>query len=121
VVALSAVDRARGNAEHEALREGGLRWLAANQNHDGGWGDTTKSKSNISTTALCWAALGMGTHAERYLEESNGHLAGSRRRECPPAKRIAARYGKDRTFSVPILMHLRSVARGVERGAAAAL
>src|SRR5258708_1727411 len=36
---------------------GGLRWLSTNQNLDGGWGDTTLSKSNISTTALCWAAL----------------------------------------------------------------
>ena len=36
----------------------GLRWLVANQNADGGWGDTVLSKSNISTTALCWAAFG---------------------------------------------------------------
>src|SRR5580704_8585098 len=35
----------------------GLAWLALNQNRDGGWGDTIISFSNISTTALCWAAL----------------------------------------------------------------
>ena len=31
----------------------GLQWLAKHQNADGGWGDTTLSFSNISTTALC--------------------------------------------------------------------
>ena len=40
------------------LVEDGLAWLAQNANPDGGWGDTIRSKSNISTTALCWAAFG---------------------------------------------------------------
>src|SRR5689334_8653503 len=51
VVALRAVDHER----HRELIDGGLRWLAQHQNADGGWGDTVKSRSNISTTALCWA------------------------------------------------------------------
>ena len=38
----------------------GLEWLVKNQNTDGGWGDTIKSISNISTTALCWAAFAAG-------------------------------------------------------------
>ena len=49
VSALSLVDARR----HAALIDGGLAWLAANQNADGGWGDTVKSFSNISTTLLC--------------------------------------------------------------------
>ena len=53
VVALANVDATR----HATLIRGGLRWLAGNVNADGGWGDTTRSKSNISTTALCWAAF----------------------------------------------------------------
>ena len=33
------------------LIDSGLAWLTAHQNDDGGWGDTVRSKSNISTTA----------------------------------------------------------------------
>ncbi len=54
VIALAKVDA----LQHDTLVRGGLRWLAENVNVDGGWGDTTRSKSNISTTALCWAAFG---------------------------------------------------------------
>src|SRR5829696_268997 len=84
----------------------GLDWLSKNQNADGGWGDTTLSLSNISTTALCWSAFTITgredstavTRAERWLSAKAGgfdpdHLAYA----------IAARYGPDRTFSVPIL------------------
>src|SRR4030095_458919 len=41
----------------EALIKNGMQWLVANQNADGGWGDTVRSISNISTTVLCWSAL----------------------------------------------------------------
>ena len=43
---------------HEALVRGGLRWLAAHQNPDGGFGDADGCPSNISTTTLAWATLG---------------------------------------------------------------
>src|SRR5262245_35197011 len=46
-------------AAHAPLIAAGARWLAANRNGDGGWGDTVASRSNISTTALCWGALGL--------------------------------------------------------------
>ncbi len=55
VVALAHGGSRGGMAD---LIRGGLRWLAEHQNADGGWGDTVQSKSNISTTALCWAAFG---------------------------------------------------------------
>src|SRR5438445_12714134 len=38
--------------QHDALIAGGVAWLAAHQNEDGGWGDTVKSFSNISTSML---------------------------------------------------------------------
>jgi len=120
VVALASVDP----AIHHACIRGGLRWLAGNVNADGGWGDTTKSKSNISTTALCWAAFGAAKadhdfsglvqRADIWLQKECGVMADSSGRAAPlpgwpgaflPAA-IAHRYGKDRTFSVPILMTL---------------
>ena len=105
IVALGQVDA----EQHAGLIRGGCEWLASTQNTDGGWGDTIKSKSNISTSALCWAALGGGkdspafsaaiSRAEEWLTKIAGSLDA-----LGPA--IATRYGKDRTFSVPILMHL---------------
>src|SRR5215510_3967702 len=53
VCALTLVDRQR----FAALTGGGARWLLDHQMSDGGWGDTVKSFSNISTTMLCRAAL----------------------------------------------------------------
>ena len=84
-----------------------LEWIAAHQNQDGGWGDTIDSPSNLSTTVLCWAALGLSRsdgHAnsrkrvEAYLTRELGDLSpGS------VARGVMAAYGDDRTFSVPIL------------------
>jgi squalene-hopene/tetraprenyl-beta-curcumene cyclase len=173
VIALATVDR----AAHAELIAGGLRWLAAHQNADGGWGDTVKSRSNISTTALSWAAFGAAgadgdfattvENAAAWLSRASAEPPGSarvsragvgvpadanfparapdegapaistvfksssrreattstarppaspllpppppRRDACAPqalAAAIARRYGKDRTFSVPILMAL---------------
>ena len=57
--ALRIVQRETGT-DHQSLIDGGLNWLAKNANDDGGWGDTVKSLSNISTTTLCWAIFGEG-------------------------------------------------------------
>ena len=93
---------------HSAIHQG-LRWLAQNVNADGGWGDTVQSFTNISTTTLCWAAFGavagaeaefrsVVEGAERWLAQ---HAGGTAPEQLAPA--VIARYGKDRTFSVPIL------------------
>lgn len=111
VVALCALDRT-GEAD---LIGAGLRWLAAHANGDGGWGDTVRSKSNISTTALVWAAFRAASadSAHRALMERAGawlsRASGSTGCEPPIPALVGAikdRYGKDRTFSVPILMTL---------------
>jgi len=54
VAALALVHR----AAHGPLIGNGLAWLAAHRTADGGWGDTARSQSNLSTTALAWAAFG---------------------------------------------------------------
>jgi squalene-hopene/tetraprenyl-beta-curcumene cyclase len=94
-------------AAHEKLIAGGLAWLAAHQNADGGWGDTVKSVSNISTTMLCRAAFHIAGAAEQYadcLRRTEQHLR-ERFGKTPEeqAEAVRARYGKDRTFAVPIL------------------
>lgn len=108
ITALSIVQRESGIALQSAI-DHGLRWLAAHANEDGGWGDTLLSLSNLSTTTLAWAAFGAVpgadeayrptvAAAEKWLLAQTGSL---RADQLAPA--LIARYGKDRTFSVPIL------------------
>ncbi len=113
VCALSLLDRHApgdgGGAGHAALVQRGLEWLAGHANPDGGWGDTVRSHSNLSTTTLVWAALGavpgagadyapLVARAEAWITARAGGLA-----PAVLAPAIAAVYGRDRTFSVPIL------------------
>ena len=83
---------------------GGIGWLVDHQNDDGGWGDTDKNYSNISTTMLVVAAFAAANvafgstkvrsarqKAERYIQSAGGIAA------------VGRRYGKDKTFAVPIL------------------
>ena len=133
IVALSLVDREK----HVAFIQKGERWLCDHQNADGGWGDTTLSKSNLSTTLLCWSALHLGARtcspqhslqhdprtpppdgnllfndplwikhprfaissADTWITAQIGSLAPK-----TIAQAVVSRYGKDKTFSVPILM-----------------
>src|SRR5205807_1883084 len=87
---------------------GGLAWLAARQNADGGWGDTVRSFSNISTTMLCRAAFHLAGAAAGHADCLGKADAWLRRRHgktpAELAEAVRSRYGKDRTFSVPILM-----------------
>jgi squalene-hopene/tetraprenyl-beta-curcumene cyclase len=100
-IALHLIDKDR----HAGTIRKGMDWLIATQNPDGGWGDTTKSFSNISTSMLIRAAFAVcdATHPtietlEKYLDEKCGKSQAER------AEAIRNRYGTDRTFSVPILM-----------------
>lgn len=105
--ALRCFDKAHHGDRHAAMVERGLEWLRQHQNADGGWGDTTASFSNISTTTLCWAALHQcQDDAERRAEAYLHRATGTRRGPLEPvrlAQAITRRYGDDRTFSVPIL------------------
>ena len=87
VTALAAVDP----KAHADLIRGGIAWLSAHANADGGWGDTVFSQSNLSTTALVWAAFGIAgadvqypgilSATERYLRTQAGSRAtGTRHR-----------------------------------------
>lgn len=112
IIALTQISQPHNRPLDTALIESGLQWLINHQNADGGWGDTDRSKSNVSTTALVWAAFGAVGADEIYpgamlrcrqwlQTASNSHTEAW----TPQlAETIRERYGKDRTFSVPILM-----------------
>ncbi|HEY8550802.1 MAG TPA: prenyltransferase/squalene oxidase repeat-containing protein [Vicinamibacterales bacterium] len=98
------------------LVDEGTEWLLRTQNPDGGWGDTPDNASNISTSALCWAALGLVPRTtavtcslklvEDWITREAGGLSAAHL-----ARVLEARYGKDRTFSVPILTALAIAGR----------
>lgn len=104
VFALALVDK----TSYRAYIKRGLDWLTANQNADGGWGDTILSSSNISTTMLCRAAFAAAddsdavrqtvSKAENWLARRAGSL-----KPGALAGAVSGKYGGDRTFSVPIL------------------
>lgn len=111
VCALATYVRRRPDALGDLgpLIDAGLAWLADHQNDDGGWGDTVKSFSNISTTTLVWAVFGLFpewreghgdtvARVERWLSVAAGSLEPEQL-----VRAIEARYGEDRTFSIPIL------------------
>jgi squalene-hopene/tetraprenyl-beta-curcumene cyclase len=99
----SGSPQAGDRALFAALIAGGLQWLARQQNADGGWGDTTRSISNISTTMLCHAAFHAAGAQAQYAAVVDSAKACLDRMGGVPA--VRARYGKDKTFSIPILTH----------------
>lgn len=130
IVALHGVEA----REHAALIQAGVDWLVRYQNADGGWGDTTISKSNLSTTLLCWSALcrcSTDDSEPGEAEQSSVTIAIHRCEAWISAqvgslepgdigRAVIARYGKDKTFSVPILM-LCTICGKMEKGSVGAV
>lgn len=105
------VFRLNGNETDEIRIKTGLRWLLSNVNADGGFGDTPRSESNVCTSLLSYAAVfycqsgneynEVLKNIERYLETRNISLNSE-----TITSSILEFYGKDFTFSVPILSML---------------
>lgn len=95
-----------GREAHASRWRPGVDWLLHNQNADGSWGDTPESPGNVATTTMSWAALRFLTskgasidRARVWLERELG--------SCDPeplSRSLLDHYGRDRTFSVPILV-----------------
>lgn len=114
-VAIVALKTAGNYADAGRINDG-FSWLIKNINADGGYGDTKGSVSNVSTTLLCYAAVSFcqeGNNGEATLHSMEKWLAGERIIIDPESitPSILKFYGKDYTFSVPILsmLHLCGV------------
>ncbi|WP_254512631.1 prenyltransferase/squalene oxidase repeat-containing protein [Anatilimnocola floriformis] len=104
ISALAIVARETNDAELQPLIDAGVKYLARQQNEDGGFGDTDKSHSNIATTYLVIAAVHLAQREAEFAEllsrawkyiESKGGISG-----------LKKRYGIDKTFVVPIMTNL---------------
>jgi squalene-hopene/tetraprenyl-beta-curcumene cyclase len=102
----------KGLSGHQDRIENGLNWLLNHVNEDGGFGDTPESLSNVSTSLLSYAAirycgnssekeLTIITNLENYLFTQNISLNPDN-----ITSSVLRFYGKDYTFSVPILSML---------------
>jgi len=81
----------------------GLRYLAEQQNEDGGWGDTDRSQSNLATTMLARSAFqltGVPSDRAELVERADAYIA-----KAGGVRGLRKRYGKDKSFAVPILMN----------------
>ncbi|WP_168565919.1 prenyltransferase/squalene oxidase repeat-containing protein [Crateriforma spongiae] len=89
--------------------ERGIAYLATQQNSDGGFGDTDRSLSNIATSYLVLAASELAAQA---LGPGNGLSSGVLKGLQGYIDRtggldaLRRRYGKDKTFVVPIMTNL---------------
>jgi prenyltransferase beta subunit len=97
-------------SDKEKIKEG-FDWICRNVNADGGFGDTPGSVSNVSTTLLCYAAVMFCRPDENGSDviDSIRKWLGSRGIKTEPnslTTSILNIYGKDRTFSIPIIAML---------------
>lgn len=105
-VALMALAK---TGQHSARVEKAAFWLAENINSDGGWGDTTDSPSNVTAVLLTRAALIYSNLNNPLVEHAllksehwlNNRLKSHNSEEL--INHILDFYGKDLTFSAPIL------------------
>ena len=110
-VAIVALKINNDDSDHNLIING-LKWLIVNQNGDGGFGDTSQSKSNVSTSLLSYAAISyckaLNDNSEQSLANIEKYLLTQKidlyKKGITTA--VLGYYGGDYTFSVPILSML---------------
>ena len=99
IFALSVID----HEEYQKEIERGIQWLKQTMKPEGAWGDSIESPANMTATLLSYTALShlhqVPAATERYIRETLGW-----KDETQLVEGVLAYYGKDLTFSVPILM-----------------
>lgn len=87
----------------------GLKWLQNHINHDGSFGDTPESFGNVSTSLLVYATANLYSSSDKNMALLQEKIAGYLKKEeidvrsMQVLNSILNHYGKDYTFSVPIL------------------
>lgn len=83
--------------------QGGIKWLHKTMKSDGSWGDSIESPSNMTATLLTYASLcAVGAAPQKtsdYLADKFGGLS-----DQHIIRGVLNYYGKDLTFSAPILV-----------------
>ncbi len=92
---------AESPSQWRQLSMAGCEWLRNNQNADGGFGDTERSHSNIATTYLVLAAWELAGFTSQVPDQAKA--AWSYVEKQGGWDGLRKRYGKDKTFVVPIL------------------
>jgi squalene cyclase len=109
-VGIVALKVSAGTSDRQRI-DNGFAWLCRNINSDGGFGDTTDSISNVSTTLLCYAAVSYcqaGNNGSETLKAMEKWLSekGIVIDSDVVTTSILKFYGNDYTFSLPILSML---------------
>ena len=99
IFALSVID----SQEYEREIRCGKEWLLQTMKVEGAWGDSVESPVNMTATLLSYTALShlkqVPEATEKYIHETLGW-----RNEEQLINGVLSYYGRDLTFSVPILM-----------------
>lgn len=99
IFALSVID----HEEYHKEIERGIQWLKQTMKPEGAWGDSIESPANMTATLLSYTVLShlhqVPEATEHYIREILGW-----KDETQLVDGVLAYYGKDLTFSVPILM-----------------
>jgi len=89
--------------KHQIIIQKGIQWLKSTMLTNGSWGDTPESPSNITATLLCYATLTatgeVPKKTKQYIYKQFNGLA-----DQYIINGVLNYYGKDLTFSVPILV-----------------
>ena len=99
VFALQRIDADRYAAQISA----GVCWLHATMKDDGSWGDSVESPSNMTATLLTYVSLyAVGQAPAESRQFLDSQFGGNTEKALTQG--VLRYYGRDLTFSVPILM-----------------
>ena len=99
VFALQRIDAVKYKPQIDA----GIRWLRETMKADGTWGDSVESPSNMTATLLTYVSLYAVGQAPQESKEYLSRVLGGDSEEAL-TQGVISYYGRDLTFSVPILM-----------------